>query len=107
MWMMLQQDSPDDYVIGTGEMHTVRDFLERAFAHAGMDWHDYVETDPRYFRPAEVVALQADPAKARERLGWQHQVTFEELVALMVDAEMSDLARRSSGVLQKVTDTGS
>jgi len=95
MWMMLQQESPDDYVIGTGETHTVREFLERAFAHAGLDWRRHVEVDPRYFRPAEVEALQADPSKARERLGWRHRVGFEELVGLMVDAEMSELARRS------------
>ncbi|MGC9969698.1 MAG: GDP-mannose 4,6-dehydratase [Bryobacteraceae bacterium] len=95
MWMMLQQESPDDYVIGTGEMRTVREFLEQAFVHAGLDWRDRVEIDARCFRPAEVEALEADPSKARERLGWRHRVGFEELVGLMVDAEMSELARRS------------
>jgi GDPmannose 4,6-dehydratase len=107
MWMMLQQDSPEDYVIGTGEMHTVREFLEHAFAHVGLDWRKHVEIDPRYLRPAEVNALQADPSKAHGRLGWRHRVGFEELAGLMVDAEMSDLARRSSGVLNVVTRTES
>jgi GDPmannose 4,6-dehydratase len=107
MWMMLQQEKPDDYVIGTGEMHTVREFLELAFAYAGLDWHEHVDIDPRYYRPAEVEALQADPSKARERLGWRHRVSFEELVRLMVDAELAELARRSSGVLEKVNGSES
>ena len=102
MWMMLQQDEPDDYVIGTGEMHTVREFLEFAFAEVDLDWHDYVETDQRYFRPAEVHALQADAGKARGKLGWTHRVALPELVKIMVRAELDDLARRSSGVLQQV-----
>ena len=95
MWLMLQQDQPEDYVIGTGEMHTVREFLELSFAHAGLDWHDHLETDPRYLRPAEVEALQADTGKARGRLHWEHRVAFSELVRLMVDAEMKALARKS------------
>ncbi len=107
MWLMLQQDSPEDYVIGTGEMHTVKEFVELAFSHAGLDWHDYVATDPRYFRPAEVVALRADPAKAFQKLGWKHRLSFSELVRLMVDAELQDLARRSSGLLERVTNVGS
>jgi GDPmannose 4,6-dehydratase len=94
MWLMLQQDQPEDYVIGTGEMHTVREFLELSFAHAGLDWHNHVETDPRYLRPAEVEALQADTSKARGRLHWEHRVAFPELVRLMVDAEMNELARK-------------
>jgi GDPmannose 4,6-dehydratase len=102
MWRMLQQDSPRDYVIGTGEMHSVREFLEGAFAHAGMDWREFVDTDPRYLRPAEVEALQADASLARRELGWTHHVRFEELVKLMVDAELQDLERRSSGTLQQV-----
>ena len=99
MWRMLQQDSPDDFAIGTGEMHTVREFIEQAFARAGLDWKEYVEIDPRYFRPAEVDALQADPSKARRVLGWEPKVTFHELVRLMVDAELDDLRHRQSGVL--------
>jgi GDPmannose 4,6-dehydratase len=102
MWLMLQQDEPRDYVIGTGETRTVREFVECAFEHAGLDWNEYVETDPRYFRPAEVEALQADPSLARTELGWSHRVGFRELVRLMVAAEMDDLARRSSGALRKV-----
>jgi GDPmannose 4,6-dehydratase len=106
MWLMLQQDEPDDYVIGTGEIHTVREFLEWAFAHVGLDWREYVETDSRYLRPAEVMALRVDPAKARKRLNWRHRVSFDELVRLMVDAEMQELSKRSSGVVQRVTGFG-
>ena len=80
MWLMLQQDKPDDYVIATGETHTVREFLELAFARRGLDWETHVEIDPRYFRPAEVDVLLGDPTKARERLGWEPTVRFEELV---------------------------
>jgi len=97
MWLILQQDEPDDYVIGTGEMHSVKEFAERAFAVADLDWHDYVKIDPRYFRPAEVDALQADYAKARERLGWEPTVTFEQLVASMVKADLADVERALQG----------
>ena len=89
MWLMLQQDEPADYVIGTGEMRSVREFVERAFAVAGLDWHDYVSIDQRYYRPAEVDALQADFSKARHALGWEPTVTFGELVRLMVDADLT------------------
>ncbi len=102
MWRMLQQDSPDDFVIGTGEMRTVREFIEHAFGRLNLDWKEYVEIDPRYFRPAEVDALQADPSKARRVLGWEPKVTFKELVRIMVDAEMEDLRRRQAGVLTPV-----
>ena len=102
MWRMLQQDTPDDFVIGTGEMRTVREFIEHAFGRLNLDWKEYVEIDPRYFRPAEVDALQADPSKARRVLGWEPQVTFKELVRIMVDAEMEDLRRRQAGVLTPV-----
>ena len=106
MWLMLQQDEPDDFVVGTGEMHTVREFLELAFARVNLDWSDHVETDARYLRPAEVEALRADPAKARQRLKWEHRLGFAELVNLMVDAEMHDLARHSPPVSRRVTAQG-
>ncbi len=91
MWLMLQQDQPEDYVIGTGETHTVREFLELSFAHAGLDWREHVQIDPRYLRPAEVDALQADPTKALKHLNWSHRVKLPELVRLMVDAELKQL----------------
>jgi GDPmannose 4,6-dehydratase len=91
MWLMLQQEEPEDYVIGTGETHSVREFVELAFACADLDWRDHVEIDPRYYRPAEVEVLQADPGKARRCLGWRHRVGFRELVRLMVEAEMARL----------------
>ena len=97
MWMMLQQDKPDDYVIGTGEAHTVREFVELAFACADLDWRQYVEVDPRYFRPAEVDYLLADASKARKALGWEPTVTFNELVRLMVEADMLELEARRKG----------
>ena len=88
MWLMLQQDEPDDYVIATGETHSVKEFLDEAFNYAGLDWQDYVRIDPRYFRPTEVDVLIGDPGKAREKLGWQPKVKFKELVRLMVDADL-------------------
>jgi GDPmannose 4,6-dehydratase len=88
MWLMLQQDHPDDFVIGTGEMHSVRAFVETAFARADLDWQEHVVVDPQFYRPAEVDQLLADPAKARKRLCWQPRVTFEELVREMVDADV-------------------
>lgn len=97
MWLMLQQDTPDDYVIGTGEAHSVREFVETAFARVNLDWRDYVEIDPRYFRPAEVDFLLADATKARRVLGWEPQVTFRELVRLMVDADMEEVAAKLRG----------
>jgi GDPmannose 4,6-dehydratase len=86
-WRMLQADEPDDYVLATGETHTVEEFLEEAFTYAGLDWRDYVKTDPRYFRPAEVDLLIGDYSKAKEKLGWEPTVRFEELVRMMVDAD--------------------
>ena len=97
MWFMLQQDQPGDYVIGTGETHSVREFVEVAFALAGLDWRECVEVDQRYFRPAEVDALRADAAKARRVLGWEPTVTFEELVRLMVNADMADTEKKIRG----------
>ena len=89
MWLMLQQDAPDDYVIGTGETHSVEEFVSIAFGHVGLDWRKYVIQDPRFYRPAEVDLLLADPSKAQEKLGWRLQVSFERLVKMMVDADMA------------------
>jgi GDPmannose 4,6-dehydratase len=87
MWLMLQQDEPDDYVIATGEQHSVREFVEEVFGFLDMDWREHVQIDPRYFRPAEVDLLQGDTTKARRQLGWEPKVTFKELVRLMVEAD--------------------
>lgn len=112
MWLMLQQETPDDYVVGTGETHSVREFCQLAFAEIGMELHwqgqgleekgldpktgkVLVAVDPRYFRPAEVELLQADPRKAREKLGWQPKVTFSELVRLMVRADIEELVKKN------------
>jgi GDPmannose 4,6-dehydratase len=86
-WRMLQADEPDDFVLATGETHSVQDFLDEAFGHAGLDWHDYVTIDARYFRPSEVDLLIGDYSKAREKLGWEPTVRFHELVRMMVDAD--------------------
>lgn len=94
MWMMLQQDQPDDYVIATNETHSIREFLDLAFNHVNLKWQDYVEFDPRYLRPAEVDLLIGDSTKARQKLGWQPSVTFKELVELMVDADIKALERQ-------------
>jgi GDPmannose 4,6-dehydratase len=95
MWRMLQQPEPCDYVIGTGQTHSVRELVESAFSHVGLDWRKHVTTDPKYMRPAEVDLLQADPSKARKELGWSPQVGFPELVAMMVDADLERLRGRS------------
>ncbi len=100
MWLMLQQDKPDDYVVATGETHTVKEFLEEAFRHAGLDWEKYVETDPKYFRPAEVDLLIGDATKAKQKLGWKPKITFKELVKIMVDADVSELESRIAGHVQ-------
>ena len=88
MWLMLQQDEPGEYVVGTGESHSVQEFLEEAFGYARLDWREHVRIDRRYFRPTEVEALQADAGKARRELGWEPRVTFKELVRIMVDADL-------------------
>ena len=93
MWVMLQQDEPDDYVIATGEVHSVREFLERAFQRLSLEWRQHVEIDPRYFRPTETDSLVGDASKARQRLGWQPRVSFEQLVDIMVDHDLK-LARQ-------------
>ena len=91
MWRMLQQDEAEDFVIATGETHTVRELCEAAFGHLGLDYQQYVEIDPRYYRPAEVDLLIGDPSKAKQKLGWQPQVTFKELVRIMTEADLADL----------------
>ncbi len=93
MWMMLQKEKPDDYVIATNETHSIREFLDIAFNYVNLDWHDFVEFDARYLRPAEVELLIGDSTKAREKLGWEPSVTFEELVHLMVDADIEALKK--------------
>jgi GDPmannose 4,6-dehydratase len=93
MWMMLQQDEPGDYVIATGETHSVEEFVSRAFSRAGLNWKDQVVKDQRYMRPAEVDMLVGDPSKARERLGWQPNVKFDGLVDMMVDADIETVQR--------------
>jgi len=107
MWMMLQRDRPDDFVIGTGETHSVREFAEEAFSHAGLDWRKYVRFDARYFRPAEVDTLCADPAKARRVLNWHHRMGFQELVRSLVDAEMEQLKLQMAGQPQAAARTAS
>jgi GDPmannose 4,6-dehydratase len=102
MWLMLQQDTPDDYVVGTGEAHTVREFVELAFERAGLDWKEHVVIDPAYFRPAEVDFLLADPTKARRELGWEPTVTFRELVRIMVDADLDQVERQIAGGLDEL-----
>ena len=94
MWRMLQQPEPKDYVIGTGVTHSVRDLVQAAFGHVGLDYAKYVTVDPRFIRPAEVDLLLADPSRARAELGWAPKVGFEELIAMMVDADLARLAAR-------------
>jgi GDPmannose 4,6-dehydratase len=94
MWRMLQQRTPQDYVIGTGQAHSVRDLVEAAFGHVGLNWRDHVVTDPKFMRPAEVDLLLADPSKASKELGWTPKVGFRELVAMMVDADLERLRGR-------------
>jgi GDPmannose 4,6-dehydratase len=98
MWLMLQQDQPDDYVIATGETHSVEEFLTEAFSHVDLDWHDYVELDPKYLRPAEVDLLIGDASKAKRVLGWEPKVSFKELVRLMVDADVATLGQQDHEV---------
>ena len=95
MWLMLQQDQPDDYVVATNETHAISEFLDLAFTHVNLDWHDYVEFDPRYLRPAEVDLLIGDATKAKEKLGWEPSVTFEQLVHLMVESDLEAVGIRN------------
>ncbi|MBG89359.1 MAG: GDP-mannose 4,6-dehydratase [Verrucomicrobiales bacterium] len=100
MWLMLQQEQGDDYVVATNETHTVREFLEVAFGHVGLNYQDYVEIDQRYFRPAEVDLLIGDPAKCKEKLNWEPKTKFEDLTKLMVDEDMKTLNDQMSGNIQ-------
>jgi GDPmannose 4,6-dehydratase len=102
MWLMLQQDKPDDYVVATGETHSIREFLEMAFSHVGLSWEKYVAIDPRYYRPAEVDLLIGDASKARRQLGWEPKTKFADLVKLMVDADIQLLKDHREGRI-KVT----
>ncbi|MEN9577159.1 MAG: GDP-D-mannose dehydratase, NAD(P)-binding [Pseudomonadota bacterium] len=97
MWLMLQQDKPDDYVLATGETHSVRELLDVAFSHAGLDWKEHVEIDPAYFRPSEVDLLQGDASKARAALGWAPRVGFKELIEMMVDADIERVRAKIHG----------
>lgn len=103
MWLMLQAEEPNDYVIATGETHSVREFLEQAFTYLDLDWKEYVDIDPRYYRPAEVDILLGDASKARKLLGWQPEVNFKELVRLMVDNDLllakQELIEQTSGLI--------
>lgn len=94
MWLMLQQDEPDDFVVATGEPHSVEEFVEAAFSHLGLDWKEYVVTDERYVRPPEAVELVGDPTKAREKLGWKPETNFKELVAMLVDSDIERLSEK-------------
>jgi GDPmannose 4,6-dehydratase len=97
MWRMLQQDEPDDYVLATNETHSVREFVELAFTHAGLDWREYVRHDERYERPAEVDLLIGDATKAKKGLGWEPKIRFPELVRIMVDADLALLKATQPG----------
>jgi GDPmannose 4,6-dehydratase len=97
MWLMLQQDKPDDYVVATGETHTIRDFLDLSFGHAGLEWQKYVEIDPKYYRPSEVDVLIGDASKAKKQLGWVPKTKFPDLVRIMTDADIALLAHEMSG----------
>ncbi len=97
MWKMLQQEEAEDFVIGTGETHSVKEFLEEAFSYADLDWREHVKIDPRYFRPTEVEILRADPGKAAKKLGWEPKIRFHDLVKVMVDADMRKLGLKPIG----------
>ena len=101
MWRILQHEKPDEFVLATGEMHSVKEFLEEAFSRVGLDWREYVECDSRYLRPSEVDQLLGDASKARRELGWEPKVKFKDLVAMMVDADL-DLARRELAVKEAI-----
>lgn len=98
MWLMLQQEHPDDYVIATGETHSVQEVLTIAFGHLGLDWQQYVKIDPRYYRPTEVDLLIGDPSKAKERLGWRPKVNIQDLIIMMVDSDLHQEKERLEGI---------
>jgi len=102
MWLMLQQDRADDYVLGTGESHTIEEFVEEAFGYAGLDWREFIEIDPRYVRPAEVDFLLSNATKARTELGWEPKIRFGELVRIMVDADMEGVGLKAPGEGTKI-----
>jgi GDPmannose 4,6-dehydratase len=102
MWLMLQQDQPDDYVIGTGITHSVEDLVQVAFHYLGLDWHEYVRVDPQFYRPAEVDLLLADPTKARTVLGWEPEVSFKDLVEMMVEADLALLSQGRTAAPRKM-----
>jgi len=104
MWKMLQAEGADDFVVATGEAHSVREFLDEAFGYVNLDWHDYVKIDPRYFRPNEVDYLQGDPGKARRMIGWEPRVLFKDLVRIMVDADMEFIGLQSKGEGRKILE---
>lgn len=97
MWLMLQNGRPEDFVIGTGETHSVREFIEEAFSYAGLDWRVHVKVDPKYYRPTEVDVLIADPSMAKNKLGWEPKITFRDLVKIMVDADLRNMGLRPIG----------
>jgi GDPmannose 4,6-dehydratase len=105
MWRMLQQDSPDDYVVATGEMHSVQELIEAAFGLVGLDWQQHVRIDERYFRPTEVDELCGDASKAKRVLGWQPTVTFEGLVRIMLEADLRDAGLDPAGLLRERATT--
>jgi GDPmannose 4,6-dehydratase len=102
MWLMLQQDEPGDYVIGTGQTHTVEEFVDIAFGYAGLAWRNHVVVDPQFYRPAEVDLLMADPTKARRQLGWEPRVSFDELVKMMVDHDLAALTGKQPKSIRTV-----
>lgn len=104
MWKMLQQEKSDDLVIGTGEAHSVREFLDEAFGYVNLDWHDYVKISQRYFRPTEVDYLLSDPSRARKLLGWEPRVFFKDLVKIMVDADLELIGLESPGLGRKILE---
>ena len=106
MWLMTRAEEPDDFVIATGETHSVREFAEAAFDHVDLDWERYIEVDPRYFRPSEVDVLLGDATKARARLGWEPRVKFDELVKIMVDADVAALEDQLAGRVTRYSHEG-
>lgn len=103
MWLMLQQDKPEDYVVATGEAHSVKEFLSEAFGYVGLDWEKYVKIDERYFRPTEVDHLLGDSSKAREKLNWEPKTTFKQLVHMMVDADLSNVEKELYGTKERIS----